>query len=194
MDQWRPRPAPTAAATLTSLTTISPLRPDLEADVARRLLASLPVGVHSPFAVTPRTHFGRMQIVDELMSDRRRPLGGAVLVLSADVDGDAPSYLLELLDAAGTDLAPVLGLCAGAPSDPSAPDFARAATRYLLAHRVPATLHYVNTPGHTAVQVDRAVARHRRLAAFALAYQGAEPARLRSAFLDAFAPEAGVHR
>ncbi len=144
------------------------------------------MGVHSPFATSPRTHFARLQILDELCTDERRPLAAPVLVLSADVDGDARSYLDELATGAGPALAVVLGLCAGAPSDAAAPDFAKTATSYLLARMLPVGLQYANSPGRTADDVRRAVGRHLHLQRFVIAHQGDEPAARRQAFIDAF--------
>ena len=151
------------ADTITSITVICPLRPDLDPAAARDLISELPVGVHSPFAISHRTHFARLQILDELCTDQRRPLARPVLVLSADVDGDAPSYLDELTAGAGPALAPVLDLCAGAPDADARADFARAAASYLLARwMLPVGLQYANSPGRTAGDVRRAVGRHIR--------------------------------
>jgi len=91
-------------------------------------------------------------------------------------------------------LAPVLGLCREAPADSAAPDFATAAASYLLARRVPVGLQYANSPGRTAEEVRRAVTRHRRLAAFALAHQGDPPDVIRAAFAEAFPPRSEVGR
>lgn len=183
--EWLPGPDGSA---ITSLTTASPLRAGVVPGAARTLLERLPAGDHSPFATSGRTHFARLQVLDELMTHERRPLAAPVLILSADVDGDAGSWLLEVLDAAPDTFASVLALCEGAPGDGSADGFARAAAAYLLDHRIPVGLQYANSPGRTAAQVRLAVERHRRLAGFALGHRRDPPAELRAAFLREFTP------
>lgn len=183
---------------ITSLTAVCRLRDDVDRRQARRVLTDVPEDVHSPFAASPRTHFGRLLILDELMAHERRPLAAAVLVLSADFDGDDPEgYLLELLGQprSGTVLAGVLALCRDAPADPTVPTFAADATRYLLDRRLPIGLQYVNDPRHRSAQeIRRAVARHRRLVGFARAHQSAPPDELRRAFLRTFPSPAAVAR
>jgi hypothetical protein len=181
--EWAPGPE---GAFITSLVTISPLRPDVAIDDARTELERLPVGQHSPFDVSVRTHYARIQVLSEMMTDERRPLAAPVLILAADVDGDGRSWLQEVLTGSSEPLARVLGLCDGAPEDASAPDFVGDAVAYLLSHQVPVGLQYVNSPGRTASDIRLAVERHRRLAGFALGHQGDPPAELRADFLREF--------
>jgi hypothetical protein len=190
--QVRPDPVPIGGdGVITSLTTVTPLRPDVDPDDVRTMLSRLPVGAHSPFAVSTRTHFARIQVLDEFMTDERRPLAAPVLVLSADVDGEPRSYLLEVLGASRDALAPILARCAGAPIDLT-DGFASAATDYLLDHRLPVGLQYANSPGRSVLDVRWAVDRHRRLAGFALAHQHDSPSSRRQAFLRTFGPRPGV--
>jgi hypothetical protein len=190
----RPDPAPV----VTSLTVVCRLRGDVDPTHARRVLTDVPEDVHSPFAASPRTHFGRLLIVDQLMVHERGPLAAAVLVLSADFDGDDPEgYLLELLgqERSAAVLADVLALCHDAPADGGEPGFAARATRYLLDRRLEIGLQYVNDPRHrSASEIRRAVARHRRLVGFARAHQAAPPDELRRAFLRTFTPPQEVAR
>jgi len=172
---------------LTSFTALCRLRDAVDRDDAEQLLTDLPDGVHSPFACSDRTHFARLQIISELRLHVRRPLASPVLVWSCDVDDDAHSYLVELLTVAAGTLAPVLALCADAPSDPTDADFVARAADYLVARRMRVGLQYANSPGHSAHEVRQAVIRRRRLAGFALAHQDDSPAVRRTAFLDAFA-------
>jgi hypothetical protein len=162
------------------------------------VLTDVPEDVHSPFAASPRTHFGRLLVVDELMVHERGPLAAAVLVLSADFDGDDPDgYLRELLGQprSGIVLAGVLALCRDAPADPAAPTFAADAARYLLDRRLPIGLQYVNDPRHRSAQeIRRAVARHRRLVGFARAHQSDPPGELRRSFLRTFTSRDGADR
>ena len=188
--------SPDPAPVITSLTVVCRLRGDVDPTHARRVLTDVPEDVHSPFAASPRTHFGRMLIVDELMVHERRLLAAAVLVLSADFDGDDPEgYLLDLLgqESSAVVLAEVLALCHDAPADRREPGFAARATRYLLDRRLEIGLQYVNDPrSRSAMEVRRAVARHRRLVGFARAHQAAPPDELRRAFLRTFAPHREV--
>jgi hypothetical protein len=154
------------------------------------VLSDVPEDVHSPFAASPRTHFGRILGVDQVMVHERGPLPCPVLVLSADFDGiDIEVYLRELLgdDQARPVLAGVLALCQGAPDDAGAASFAPEATRYLLDRRIEIGLQYVNDPRHrSAEEIRRAVARHRRLVGFARGHQADPPDELRRSFLRTF--------
>jgi hypothetical protein len=171
---------------LTSFTSVCTLRAGVEPHRARHALSALPAGAHSPFAASARTHFGRLQVVDELQVHRRRALARPVVVFSADVDGDVGSYLVEVLGASADAFAWVLRLCADAPDDANASDFAERGAAYLREHELAVGLPYVNSPGPTAVEIRRAVQRRRQLAGFAVANQGRAPADLRAAFRAEF--------
>jgi hypothetical protein len=173
---------------VTSFTAVCRLRPGLDAETARGVLSALPAGKASPFAASPRTHFARLQVVDELRVHTRRPLASPTLIWSTDVDGDAHSYLVEILTKSGDALGPVVGLCADAPSDPSAPDFIDRAVGYLLQRELAVGLQYTNSPGRSATEIQRAVLRRRLLAAFALDHQRDPAPVRRAAFDDLFGP------
>jgi hypothetical protein len=173
---------------VTSFTAVCRLRPGVDAETARGVLSALPVGKASPFAASPRTHFARLQVVDELRVHTRRRLASPTLIWSTDVDGDVRSYLVELLTKSGDALGPVVGLGADAPSDPSAPDFLDRAVAYLLERRLPVGLQYTNSPGRSATDIRRAVLRRRLLAAFALDHQRDPAPARRAAFIDRFGP------
>ena len=175
---------------LTSFTAICQLRPEVPAGDARALIAELPVGTHSPFHAGHRTHFGRIQVLDELATDQRRPLARPVLVVSCDIDGDAPSYLREIVAAAPDAFATILGCCAGGPSDAASPGFAADAVAFLTGHAIPIGLQFATSPDRTVQEVRRAVDLHLRLAMFALDHQDSPPAALRAAFMAAFPPSA----
>jgi hypothetical protein len=173
---------------VTSFTAVCRLRPGLDAETARGVLSALPVGKASPFAASARTHFARLQIVDELRVHSRRRLTYPTLIWSTDVDGDVRSYLVELLTESGNALGPVVRLCAEAPSDPSAPDFLDRAVAYLLERELAVGLQYTNSPGRSATEISRAVLRRRLLAAFALDHQRDTPSTRRAAFVAMFGP------
>ena len=187
---------PDRVPVITSLTSVFRLRADVDPDHARRVLTDVPEDGHSPFAASPRTHFARLLVLDELMVHERDPLRVPVIVLSTDFDGDdVEGYLLDLLtpEPSRVVLAGVLALGEGAPTDPGRDGFAADATRYLLDRRLPIGLQYVNDPRHrSAEQIRRAVARHRRLVGFARGHQSDPPEELRRAFLRTFAVDPAV--
>jgi hypothetical protein len=182
-----PARGPDGRPLLTSFTAACPLRADADADEVQELLERLPTGARSPLNV-PTTHYGRLQVIEAVTARRRRrrPLRPPVLILSADVDGTAEDWLHDVLDRMPDTFASILRHCERAPSDAD-DDFVERATRYLLAHRLPVALHFVNDPGRTAEEVREAVRQHRRLAGFALGHRTSTPAERRAAFVRAFA-------
>jgi len=171
---------------VTSFTSVCRLRADVGAESARRTLSALEVGAASPFAASARTHFARLQILDELRVHTRRSLARAMLIWSTDVDGDIRSYLVEILTSARETLAPVVALCDDAPRDPGAHDFVDRAIAYLLAHQMRVGLQYTNSPGRSATEIRHALVRRRQLAHFALNYQHDSPSERRAAFAETF--------
>ena len=173
---------------VTSFTAVCRLRSDVGTDAARHTLSALEVGRSSPFAASERTHYARLQVLDELRQHTRRRLDHPTLIWSTDVDGDVHSYLVEILTASRAALGPVLALCADAPADPSAFDFVQRAVAYLLARELRVGLQYANSPGRSANEIRRAVGLRRKLAGFALGHQHDAPAERRAAFVEAFGP------
>jgi len=171
---------------VTSFTSVCRLRPDVEAAAARHTLSELGVGTRSPFAASTRTHYARLQILDEFRVHTRRPLAQPKLLWSNDVDGDVRSYLVEILSVSRGTLGPVLALCADAPQDPADSEFVDRAAEFLLGHELRIGLQYTNSPGRSASEVRRAVDQRRKLAGFALAYQQDSPSVRRAAFVETF--------
>jgi len=176
---------------LSSFLALCTLRAGVDPHSARQTLSALYAKGPSPFAASDRTHFARLQVIDEVRMHKPRALDHPVLVFSADVDGDVESYLLEVLGASAATFAEVLHLCADAPDDATAPGFAPRATAFLLAHELTVGLPYVNSPGATAVGIRRAVLRRRQLAEFAVTHQAKSPAERRKDFLELFANARG---
>ena len=144
----------------------------------------------SPFARLPRTHVGRLIVLDDLPQDRGTEpdrLGQPYLMLTAVLDGDASSYLDELATAwvdRSPDLAPnTWGHCVGCPDTPSS-----AQLRAYLAHnRIDATYFFSAYRDASVERVRSALDKRERLIAFAVAAQDLEPAARREAFLQEFA-------
>jgi hypothetical protein len=173
---------------VTSFTAVCRLRSDIGTDAARHTLSALQAGRSSPFAASARTHYARLQVLDELRQHTRRRLDHPTLIWSTDVDGDVRSYLVEILTASRAALAPVLALCVDAPTDPAASDFVERAVEYLLVRELRVGLQYANSPGRSAIEIRRAVDLRRKLAGFALGHQHDAPADRRAAFVETFGP------
>jgi hypothetical protein len=115
-----------------------------------------------PFGQLPGTHFGRLLILDEATDLRGAPLR-PLLMLMADVDGPADAYLERLVDAAGSGLDRVFGLCDGYPSGtPSAAE----RLDFLRAHLIKEGAFYANTVGRTVEQIQREARLRESLQAF----------------------------
>ncbi len=121
----------------------------------RRLLASMnasPGRVDAnnalvPFAQFDRLHFARFVILDDLTTDDLRlygtmpPAYPVYLAFLGDVDGDAASFVAELVERAAPGLMQIFGCC---------DDFAGAdLTSWILAHDTPPAANYVNWVGRT---------------------------------------------
>jgi hypothetical protein len=140
----------------------------------------------SPFGRLPRTHVGRLLVLDDLPQDpgtEPDSLGQPCLMLTAVLDGDAGSYLDELATE-WVDWAPqVWGRCVGCPDSPSPAEL----RTYLAHNRIDATYFFSAYRDASVEQVLRTLDRRERLIAFAVAAQEMEPAARREAFLREFA-------
>jgi hypothetical protein len=140
----------------------------------------------SPFARLPRTHVGRLVVLDDLPQDpgtEPDSLGQPYLMLTAVLDGDAGSYLDELATE-WADWAPhAWGRCVGCPDSPSPAEL----RTYLAHNRINATYFFSAYRDASVEQVLRTLDRRERLIAFAVAAQEMEPAARRDAFLREFA-------
>jgi hypothetical protein len=140
----------------------------------------------SPFARLPRTHVGRLIVIEDLPQDpgsEPDSLGQPYLMLTAVLDGDASSYLDELASA-WVDVAPhIWGRCVGCPDSPSSPEL----RTYLAHNRIDATYFFSAYRDASVERVLRALDQRDRLVTFAVAAQEMEPAARREAFLREFA-------
>jgi hypothetical protein len=148
----------------------------------------------SPFARLPRTHVGRLIVLDDLPQDPGTEpdgLGQPYLMLTAVLDGDASSYLDELATEwadESPDWSPgwasqTWGLCVGCPDSPSAGEL----RSYLAHNRIDATYFFSAYRDASVEGVLSALEKRERLVAFAVAAQEIEPAARREAFLREFA-------
>lgn len=140
----------------------------------------------SPFARLPRTHVGRLVVLDDLPQDpgtEPDSLGQPYLMLTAVLDGDADSYLDELAREWVDDAPQMWGRCVGCPDAPSPAEL----RTYLAHNRIDATYFFSAYRDATVERVLRALDQRERLIAFAVAAQEMEPAARREAFLREFA-------
>ena len=164
------------------LIVMAPVREGLAGELMAYLTG---LGV-SPFARLPRTHVGRLIVLDDLPQDPGSEpdrLGQPYLMLTAVLDGDASSYLDEL-STAWVDLAPhIWGCCVGCPDSPSPTEL----RRYLAHNRIDATYFFSAYRDASVERVLSALDKRERVVAFAVAAQEMEPAARRDAFLREFA-------
>jgi hypothetical protein len=144
----------------------------------------------SPFARLPRTHVGRLIVLDDLPQDPGTEpdrLGQPYLMLTAVLDGDAGSYLDELATEwvdRSPDWAPhTWGRCVGCPDSPSPAEL----RSYLAHNRIDATYFFSAYRDASVERVLSALDKRERLIAFAVAAQEMESAARREAFLREFA-------
>jgi hypothetical protein len=164
------------------LIVLAPVREGLAAELTTYLLG---LGA-SPFARLPRTHVGRLIVLDDLPQDpgtEPDSLGQPYLMLTSVFDGDASSYLDELATE-WVDLAPqTWGRCVGCPDSPSSAEL----RAYLAHNRINATYFFSAYRDASVERVMRALDKRERLVAFAVAAQEMEPGARREAFLREFA-------
>jgi hypothetical protein len=144
------------------LTTISPIingRTDgvHHAQELRAILASLPRGQRSPFALVDGTHTARWFIVDDLVSEaipgREDHLNSKYLVFIADFDGPLQQYVSSLVAAIPDVIDSVWSHCVGYPGS-SKP---LAVLDYIRDCQVDTTLYFGGYPGATVDAALRAL-------------------------------------
>jgi hypothetical protein len=166
-----------------ALTVLTPIAAGRD-EALRGYLESLRAdGARGPLARLPRTHFGRLVIVRDFVSDKVPDpdhLSTPHLLFTACFDGDLDSYLDELGTELATEAEEIWGRCAGAPR----PATGAALKDYLKAHRIK-TGFFVAAYGQATVgEVRRALDQRQALIAFAQRAQGLAPADLQREFLD----------
>jgi hypothetical protein len=130
-------------------------------DIAARIAAISEATSPSPFAMCPMLHMARLIVIDDL-----RPKLGALpsaslrtnyLLFVAAIDGSLDDFL-DCLYAADPDFAQgVWGRCLGYPEGRQGPVYLR---RYIARSLLPVQLPFVAFPGHTALEIRRALRIH----------------------------------
>ena len=140
------------------LTYLVPLPRNAAAEVAE-MLADLPYGPSSPFAMVPGTHFARMALIDDCYFERQPKVDAfrsAYLLLSAEVDGDADAWLRTLFEDEA--MREVISRCWGSTREADAPIFLRPC-------RIRKTVEYIDYPMTTVADIfaaSRGLAGHYR--------------------------------
>ena len=166
---------------------MTPIRPGQEGPL-RAYLDGLHARGERPFERVSGTHMARWVILEDFVDRRhyrqRDPdhLAGPLLLFSANLDGDLDVYLDRMAMALVAESAEVWGRCIGCPD----PLTVTGLTGYLKDHQVDTGFFYTAYGGATVEQVRTALSRRERLAAFAIANQGADPTGLHRAFLAEF--------
>jgi hypothetical protein len=142
-------------------------------------------GERGPLARISRTHFGRLVIVRDFVSDKvpdADHLSAPHLLFTACFDGDLDSYLDELGTKLAAEAEQIWGRCAGAPRPAAGPALAD----YLKKHRIKTGFFVAAYGQATVADVRRALDQREKLVAFAEDAQGLQPADLQREFLARF--------
>jgi len=140
----------------------------------------------SPLAKVPRTHIARWIIVPDMPvapgTDLRDPLGTQFLLFTSDFDGDADSYLHELVARMPAEAAAIWGQCVGCPK----PAEGAALKAYIHRNQVDSGFAFAAYGDASVQRIRTALDKRARLIAFAVRAQEMAPAKRRKAFLREF--------
>ena len=166
------------------LMVMTPIEPG-EEDALRAFLEGL--GQPSPLARSRRTHVARFIVVPDLPRDPSAMadhLDLQYLLFTSAYDGDRESYLDELCEQIAGEAQEIWGRCVGCPQ----PAAGEQLKRYLKHNQLDAGFFFAAEGRASVAQIERAVDKRARLAAFVLRGQGMEPAERQRAFLAEFGP------
>lgn len=171
------------AGQMYALTVFTPIIAD-RLQTLRSTLADLPRP--SPFARVTATHFARLVIIEDFISDAGQPapehLPAPYLLFSATFDGALDGYLNDLTRALAPEAQQIWGCCVGAPDPASGASL----TAYLKHNQIQTGLFFSAYPDADVATVTSALSRRTQTIAFAVRSQGMAPEQLRQAFLEEF--------
>lgn len=177
--------SPNVAGRTYSLMIWTPIQPGREADL-RAHLEGLERGAGSPLARLPRTHMARWIVVPDMPvppgTDLRDPLGTQFLLFTSNFDGDADSYLHELVALMGDEAGRIWSHCVGCPQ----PAAGAALKAYLHRNQVDSGVAFAAYGDASVAQIRRALDKRARLIDFVVRAQEMAPAARRTAFLEEF--------
>lgn len=167
-----------------SLMVWTPIAPGRE-DALRAYLEGMDKD-DSPLARVPRTHMARWIVVPDMPvapgTDLVDPLGTQFLLFTSNFDGDADSYLRELVKLIPQEAAQIWGHCIGCPQ----PAEGAALKAYLHRNQVDSGVAFAAYPNASVAQIKRALDKRARLIDFAVRAQDMKPSQRRKAFLKEF--------
>lgn len=170
------------------LMVLTPIRPG-EEDALRAYLEGLrgdDGSASSPLARVARTHVARWLILDDMPHDPAAPhdhLDLPYLLFTSAFDGDRDSYLDELVGALAGEAPEIWGRCVGCPT----PASGEGLKRYLIHNQLDSGFFFAAYGESTVQDVQRALDKRTRLAAFVLRTQGMAPGEVRERFVAEFA-------
>lgn len=136
------------------------------AQTLRALLAEIPQGARSPFALVPGTHTARWFVVDDLVSEAypaiEDHLKSKYLVFVADFDGSLEQYATSLAKTIPDVIDSVWSHCVGWPGATKA----MRVLDYIRDCQVNTTLYFGGYPGATVQAVIRALQTQRAMIRF----------------------------
>ena len=179
-----PLRSPNVAGRTYSLMIWTPIRPGREAAL-RAYLEGLDRRA-SPLARLPRTHMARWIVVPDMpvppATDLDDPLGTQFLLFTSNFDGDADSYLHELVAQMGEEAARIWGHCVGCPQ----PAEGAALKAYLHRNQVDSGVAFAAYGDASVKDIRRALDKRARLIDFVVRAQAMTSAQRRKAFLKEF--------
>ena len=167
-----------------SLMVWTPIRPGRE-DELRAYLEGLDKD-DSPLEQVPRTHMARWIVVPDMPvapgTDLVDPLGTQFLLFTSNFDGDADSYLHELVERMPREAADIWGHCIGCPQ----PAEGVALKAYLHRNQVDSGVAFSAYPNASVAQIKQALDKRSRLIDFVVRAQDMKPGQRRKEFLKRF--------
>lgn len=167
-----------------SLMVWTPIRPG-EEDALRAYLEAVDKA-DSPLLRSPRTHMARWIVVPDMPvapgTSLRDPLGTQFLLFTSNFDGDADSYLHELVAQVPAEAAAIWGRCVGCPQ----PAEGAALKAYLHRNQVDSGVAFAAYPNASVAQIRSALDKRSRLIDFVVRAHEMTPAKRRNAFLEEF--------
>lgn len=164
------------------LVVLTPVEPG-RADELRAMLAAMRDDA-SPLARSPRTHFARWIVLDDMPAPPgvADPLDGPYLLFTSNFDGDLTTYMDELVACASPQLGEVYRHCVGCPR----PAEGAALKAYIGCNQIDAGVVFAAYGEASVREVLTALDKRARLVDFVVRAQDMEPAQRRDAFLREF--------
>jgi hypothetical protein len=169
-----------------ALTVLCPVHPEAVGELEEELEA-LRSGEESPLAIGT-THAGRWVVVEGLHDEDGDPgsdrLTCPYLLFSANLDGDAATYLRTLCDheRSAAAVRRIWSHCVGYPAGGDTDSL----VAYLLHNRIATNLFYTPYPRATVEEIVRSLDLRRRFVDFVVAAQAMDDETLMRSFRDTF--------